>query len=107
MDPSINIGVRTRRRRTFGGVCLLGALAMLLLGEFVLSGRLSAVAFLWYWFACFVLTMMAIFTALIDLRAMSIKSRILQRELVMDTLRDIERKKQADEPDDGGAAHDN
>src|SRR5262249_17782352 len=90
MEPETIIDSRTRRRRWFGGLCLLGAIIMLALGQFVLPGRLGASGFLIYWLICFVLTVMAAFTALVDLKAVGLLARNEQRELLKETLHDIE-----------------
>jgi hypothetical protein len=102
METESTTELRTRRRRWFGGLCLLGAIAMLVLDEIALKGRLSAVGFLCYWLVCLVLTVLAIFAALADLRAVRTESRRVQRDLVMETLRDIEKDKRARHPDNQG-----
>jgi membrane protein implicated in regulation of membrane protease activity len=78
------------RRRWFGAVVLLAALAMLLCGQTVLKARLGALAFIAYWLVCFGLTGLAILIALLDVRALQRRSRQQQRDLFETTLRQIE-----------------
>jgi endonuclease/exonuclease/phosphatase (EEP) superfamily protein YafD len=73
-------------RRTLGTVSLVLAMAMLIAGETILKGRLSAIAFLFYWFACFVLTVLAIVAALLDARAVRTENQRQQLELLKKTL---------------------
>ena len=80
----------TARRRWFGGGVLAGALAMLICGETVLQGRLSAFAFTLYWLICFVLTGVAMVVAFRDLRALQRRTRKQQRDLLQNTLKEIE-----------------
>ena len=80
----------TARRRWVGGVVLLGAVGMLVCGETILQGRLSAFPFLAYWLVCFVLTGLAMIAALRDLRALQHRTRQQQRELLETTLKQIE-----------------
>jgi 4-hydroxybenzoate polyprenyltransferase len=81
----------TARRRWFGSLMLLAALAMLVGGETILKDRLSPLAFLFYWFVCFALAGLAIFTAYLDMRALQRRSRQEQRDLLDATLKDIEK----------------
>jgi len=80
----------TARRRWFGGLVLLGALAMLVCGETVLKGRLQPVAFLVYWLVCVLLTGLALVAAIRDLRHVQYRIRQEQRELLESTLKQIE-----------------
>lgn len=70
------------RRRWFGFLCLLAAIGMLVAGETMLKGLLSALAFL----ACFGFTILAIFAALADARALRQETRKQQRALFENTL---------------------
>ena len=82
------------RRRWFGTLCVSGALAMLLLGQTVLEGRLRGYGF-GYWLLCLVLTLLAMLTALRDVFAVRRESRDRQRELIQSTIEEIQvRKKQ-------------
>jgi hypothetical protein len=80
------------RRRWFGGAALAAALGMLIAGETVLRGRLSAESFLLYWLVCFLLTGSAIFAAFLDVRALQREIRREQRDLLDVTLEKIERE---------------
>jgi len=79
----------TRRRRWFGAVVLLGALAMLVGGETALKDRLSAPGFLAYWLICLALTGMAILAAFLDVRALRERTRQEQHDLLENTLDEI------------------
>jgi hypothetical protein len=83
------------RRRWFGTLCLLTAIGMLVAGETVFKGRLSALGFLLYWTGCFVVTSLAALTALRDAASVRAESRQEQRALFEETLRKIEAEKQA------------
>lgn len=80
----------TMKRRLVGTLFLLVALGMLIAGETVLKNRLGANASALYWLGCFVFTMLAIITALRDVRALSEKAVKEQRGLLDATLHDIE-----------------
>jgi hypothetical protein len=81
------------RRRWFGALCLLAALALLAAGETVLKGRLNAWGFIAYWLVCFVVTVLAIGTALLDARAVREETQTEQRALFESTLQEIQEKK--------------
>jgi protein-S-isoprenylcysteine O-methyltransferase Ste14 len=90
----------TARRRWFGAIVLAIALLMLVLGQTVLEGRISGLAFLAYWLICFILVCLAIVVAFRDAKAVQHEVRSEQRELLESTLKDIEseardRRKQA------------
>lgn len=80
------------RRRWLGGIFLVVALGMLVVGETVLQHRLSAKAFLVYWMVCFVFTGGAMLVAFRDVMMQQRRARELQRELLEDTLREIVEK---------------
>src|SRR5437879_6506364 len=80
----------TARRRWFGAIVLVLALLMLILGETVLKGKMSNVAFVVYWLICFVLTGLAIVVAFRDARAVQDVVKTEQRTLLESTLKDIE-----------------
>ncbi len=63
---------------------------MVILGETILQGRLSAPASLAYWLICMCLTALAMMVALLDLRALRERSREQQRDLFEQTLKNIE-----------------
>jgi hypothetical protein len=80
----------TIKRRLLGTLFLLAALGMLVAGETVWKDRLGTSVSVLYWLACFVFTMLAIITALRDVRALSEKAVKEQRGLLDTTLREIE-----------------
>jgi hypothetical protein len=80
----------TARRRWFGAVVLLAALAMLICGLTVLKGKLGPLAFIAYWLLCFGLTGLAMLVAFLDARALQRRTRQEQRELFEATLKEIE-----------------
>lgn len=81
------------RRRWFGILFLILAGGMLIWGETVFRSRLRGVAFIAYWLVCFVFVMLAMVTALLDLRAMRRRTRDQQRDLFQQTLEDIKSRK--------------
>ena len=89
------------RRRIVGCIFLTVAVLLLAAGETVLSGRLSGVGFVLYWMVCFICTGLAMVVAYLDLRAVQRQTREEQRELVKDTLKEIEtdaKKRPGQEP---------
>ena len=81
----------TRRRRWFGVLVLVAALAMLVSGQTILKDRLTDPSiFLIYWLICFGCTGLAIFVAFLDVRALQRRTREEQRHLVHRTLKEIE-----------------
>jgi len=80
----------TARRRLFGAIVLGVALLMLIIGETVLKGRMSDVAFVAYWLVCFVFTALAIVVAFRDVKAVQNEVRSEQRTLMESALKDIE-----------------
>ena len=80
----------TARRRWFGAVVLLTALAMLICGQTILRGRLGPLAFIAYWLLCFGLTGLAILVAFLDARTLQRRTRQEQRDLFEATLKEIE-----------------
>lgn len=96
--PESSTDSSKRRRRWFGALCLIAAIAMLAGDELALKGRLHPLTSLVYWLVCFLLTILAIFAALADVRALRQKSRDEQRALFEHTLREIERERRAHDP---------
>jgi hypothetical protein len=95
----------TARRRWFGAIVLGVALLMLILGETVLKGKMSDVAFVLYWLFCFVLTGLAIVIAFRDVKAVHNEVRSEQRTLLESTLKEIEsdaRNRQGQAKGNGG-----
>jgi len=80
----------TARRRWFGTLVLLGAVAMLVCGQTVLQGRLKPWLLVIYWPVCFLLTGLAVIAALRDVRALQNRAREEQRDLLESTLKEIE-----------------
>jgi hypothetical protein len=79
----------TVRRRWFGGLVLLTALAMLVCGDTVLKGKMGLLALLVYWMVCFVLTGIAVLVAFRDLRAVQRRTRQEQRDLFENIVKKI------------------
>jgi hypothetical protein len=79
----------TARRRWFGALVLVAAVAMLIAGETVLDGRLDSFGFLIYWLACLGLTGATIFIAFFDARAVARRICQEERELLNTTFRQI------------------
>ena len=77
-------------RRWLGALALVTAMAMLVAEETLLKGRLSLLASLLFWLACLALTATAMAAALLDLRALRRQSREKQRNLLQETLKDIQ-----------------
>lgn len=82
-------------RRWWGGIALVLAVGMLILGETALKSRLSGRGFLAYWLVCILLTAIAIVLALRDLRYQTRQARTAQRELLDSALRQIEAEARA------------
>jgi uncharacterized metal-binding protein len=77
--------------RRWLGLCFLTlAFGLLVWGRTVLQNRLSGIPFLIYWVVCFLLTMAAIITALLDLRATRKRARQEHEELLQRTLNELE-----------------
>jgi hypothetical protein len=83
------------RRRWFGLFYLALAAGLLIWGQTVLQPWLHGVWFLIYWLSCFVLTGLAILTAILDLRATRRRARQEQRDLLEKSWQDIKNR-----PDD-------
>jgi membrane protein implicated in regulation of membrane protease activity len=97
-------------RRLFGAACLIGAVVMLLAGETKSAAAGSQVGFILYWLACFLLAGLAMAAAILDLGAVRREARTEQRDLLQNTLRDIEAEKQrrvkaGENRDKGGLQH--
>ncbi len=77
-------------RRWFGGAVLGIALLMLLAGQTVLQGRLAGMGFFLYWLTCLCLTGLAVLVALADARASRAELRREKRELLEQTIKQIQ-----------------
>ena len=80
-------------RRWLGLFCLAMAAGMLSWGLIVLRSRLDGVWFLAYWGLCFLFTFSALVIALLDAHAVRTRIREEQRDLIRQTLVDIEQAK--------------
>ena len=78
-------------RRWLGLLFLALAFGFLVWGQAVLRDRLKGVAFLLYWFCCFLFTIAAIIVALLDVRATRKRARSEHEDLVQRTLDEIDR----------------
>jgi hypothetical protein len=87
-------------RRWFGLFFLALAFGMLIWGHTVLNQRLqqNPTAFVIYWFFCFLFTIAAIVTALLDVRATRKRAQQEHEELIQRTLDEIDRESH-DKPD--------
>jgi len=92
------------RRRLFGLLCLGAAGVMLVVGETNPASNANAAAFVGYWLACFVFASFAIGAAVLDLRAVRLEAREVQRGLLEAALHEIEsekRRRQAGSAENG------
>jgi hypothetical protein len=89
------------RRRWLGGISLVFALVLLILGETVLKGRLTPEAFLVYWLICLVLTITAIIVAFLDFRDLGRSTVHQHRDLIDKTLEEIETEARRRKGDNG------
>jgi hypothetical protein len=80
----------TTRRRWIGAIVLTAALLMLIAGETVLQGRLKDLGFVLYWTLCFGFTCGAIVIAFLDVRALGLRTRKEQHDLLESTLKKIQ-----------------
>jgi hypothetical protein len=78
------------RRRWFGALCLLAAVGMLVGGETTPGSQLTGLAFVTYWLVCLVFAALAMFTAILDVRALRREARDEQRTLLENTLEAIQ-----------------
>ena len=79
------------RRRRLGTAFLAGAAGLLILGQTLLKPHLKGLIFIFYWLACFLLTVLTLITALIDARAIRRQALEQHRELLRDALEEVER----------------
>ena len=83
------------RRRLFGTICIVVAIGMLIGGQTFLKDRLSPLATLCYWLGCFLITSLAACVALVDALRIQSERRKAQRQLIEETIAEIEREKQS------------
>ena len=88
----------TARRRWFGVIALVVALAMLVGGQTVLKEKLEHLTFVCYWLVCFGFTCLAILVALWDARALRRRTSREHRDLFETTLKEIEAKARTKPP---------
>jgi hypothetical protein len=81
------------RRRWFGAICLTTATLMLALGLTVLKSQLAGEVFVYYWLGCTIFTGLTMVVALLDLRAVRLRSRQEETELVKNVLQEFAREK--------------
>jgi hypothetical protein len=90
------------RRRWFGMLFLALAAGLLIWGQTLLKAHLTGVWFILYWGACALLTLLAMFTALLDLLILRRRAREEHRALIQrsfDRLADEEAKRAPRTPD--------
>lgn len=85
-------------RRVTGIVFLGIALLMVVLGQTILSPYLKNFSFIIYWLTCAAFTLSAASVALVDLARVKKVSRDEQRDLLEETLEQIERDKRDTDP---------
>lgn len=78
-------------RRWFGLVFLALAFGMLVWGQTVFRSRLDGMAYLIYWAICFLLTFLALLTAMLDILLVRRRSREDRKELLRKTVVDLQR----------------
>ena len=78
------------RRRRFGTAFLAGAAGLLILGQTLLKPHLAGLIFIFYWLACFLLTVLTLITALVDVRAVRRQAREQQSHLLRDAIKKME-----------------
>ncbi len=83
------------RRRWLGAVFLAISAVMLVLGITVLKKQLQRETFVYYWLACIGFVALTMIVALLDFRAVRLKSRAEQKELIEKTLREMGRQRDA------------
>ena len=77
--------MQTRSRWT-GGIIVIIAVVMLLVGQTVLKPYLRGLIYVGYWLVCIVFTFLALIFAFLDLRRVRDQTRDQQRELIERTL---------------------
>lgn len=92
-------------RRTTGGLCVGGALVMLVVGETRLQPGGSHLGFALYWLGCFALAIAAMILALLDLLAVRSEARQAQRSLFEETLVQIQKEKRQRPPPSAGESN--
>ena len=78
------------RRRWFGALCLIVAVAMLAAGDTTLRPGASVLGFIGYWLGCFVCAVLAMAAAILDVGAVSRAAHEEQKALFEKTLKEIQ-----------------
>ena len=82
-----------RLRRVLGGICLAVSAGMLVLGQTMLKERLQGRTFIYYYLVCMAMTFLTLLIALLDLRAVRLRSRREQTRLIEEALRAVARER--------------
>jgi hypothetical protein len=77
-------------RHWISGSAILIAVAMVILGQTVLAGRLRDFHYVLYWSACMLVTLMAAIAALFEMMAIRKQSRREHIQLVEQTFKNVE-----------------
>ena len=83
-----------RWRRWIGAIVLATAVTMLIAGQTILKSTLTGRAFIFYWLACFALTFAVMILAISELRTVQSQAREVQRDLLKETLGELEHEAQ-------------
>lgn len=84
--------INSPRRKT-GAIFLGISVVMVILGFTIFDKRLTGVRYILYWTICFAFTISAASVALLDIVTVKQRSREEQRDLIEETLLEIEREK--------------
>src|SRR5438128_6512604 len=79
------------RRRWFGLFFLFVALGLLIWGQTILKSHLNGLGFILYWFLCFIFTLLALLTALLDFWMVRRRTREAQKDLLKKALGQADR----------------
>ena len=94
-------------RRWTGAIFLTIAVAMLVAGLTILEGRLHSFTYIYYWMGCMAFTLAAAVVALLDISAVRRKAIQAQRELIEDTVAQIQREQESGQGDSGNRQGEN
>ena len=75
------------------------AFGMLVWGQTVLKDKLDGLAYIFYWLGCFLFTVLALMTALVDIWCVRRKQRIERRTLIKNTFSGLEGLEDDDDSD--------
>ncbi|MBT5705677.1 MAG: hypothetical protein HOI66_05080 [Verrucomicrobia bacterium] len=82
-----------KRRRWFGLFYLLMAIGMLVWGQTILKPHLTGFTFIFYWLACFAMTLLAMITAMLDIWVIRLRQRHSENEAAKKVLGRSAKKK--------------